>query len=387
MAQEYATWVEQYLPHTGPRHVLLVWPCYYSTYPPLGLLKIGAYHRKRGDIVDLCRPPHFPNWTPDAILVTSLFTYSWREVCDAVIFYKHLYPAAPVLLGGIYASLMPDHARKHIPGLTDIFVGTAKDLDTTPPDYSLLSSLMPNWNKSLVFSSRGCVRACQFCAVPILEPTFSALPSIANLICRTHTQIVLWDNNFLASPYAQDILCELREIRNQQGKRFLIDFNQGLDARLLTPSLAKSIAMLNLSVVRLSYDREEYRKAVENAIVLLETAGVPRKKMVVYVLYNYTDTPEDFLRRIQDLMEWRVTAYPMRYQPLDTTEKDVYVGQHWTPELLEMVADARRVLGINGAWPPHDGLRKKFCSATDIREALRLSSSVRSVGAEQLSLF
>lgn len=377
MAQKYADWVEQYSPRAGPLRVLLVWPCYYSTYPPLGLLKIGAYHRRRGDVVELCRPPYFPDWTPDIVLVTSLFTYSWREVGVAVAFYRYLYPAAPILLGGIYASLMPDHAREHMPGLTDIFTGVAEDVDVIPPDYDLLSPPMHTWNKSIVFSSRGCIRACQFCAVPRLEPEFSALSSIADLVCRSHTQIVLWDNNFLASPYARDILCELREIRNDKGRKFWVDFNQGLDARLLTPPLAEGIASLNLLAVRLSYDRKEYSKEVERAITLLEAAGVPRRKMVVYVLYNYTDTPADFLGRIQDLMEWRVTAYPMRYQPLDATKKDAYVGQHWSPELLEMVASARRVLGTNGAWPPHDGLRKKFCGATDIEKALRLSPRPR----------
>src|SRR2546427_8276708 len=91
-------------------HVLLVEPDFYSRYPPLGLLKIAAMHRYRGDSVELVRGETRPIRTPEKIYVTSLFTYAWKSVHRAVRFYKGLFPKVTLSLGGIYASLLPDHA-------------------------------------------------------------------------------------------------------------------------------------------------------------------------------------------------------------------------------------------------------------------------------------
>jgi hypothetical protein len=65
----------------------------------------------------------------------------------------------------------------------------------------------------------------------------------------------------------------------------------------------------------------------------------------------------------------------MRYQPLSGDHafaKDSYVAPSWTREELEMVATARRVIGYGGAFPPYEGLVKKFYKANSFQEALGL---------------
>jgi len=372
---KYEEALQEYAP-ARHRNVLLVWPNYYSQYPPLGLLKLAAYHREKGDKVCLVRPPYPSAWTPDLILVTSLFTYSWKAIRDAVTFYQNLYPSAPVFLGGIYASLMKDHAEANIPGITYVHTGLVEEAEDFLPAYDLLENWMPDWKGSIVFTSRGCVRRCPFCAVPRLEPTFTERASVKPFIYPGHNRIVLWDNNFLASEHAGDILEELATLKIKgnfdRGPRFAVDFNQGLDARLLNRDYAKAIARLRIPTIRLAYDQTVYRESVRQAIEYLNEAGISPRKIVVYVMYNYNDTPADFLKRVQSLLEWGVAVYPMRYQPLDATEKDQYIGKHWTPELLEMVAKARRVLGTHGAWPPYDALKGKFLQAKSLSEALAL---------------
>jgi hypothetical protein len=111
---------------------------------------------------------------------------------------------------------------------------------------------------------------------------------------------------------------------------------------------------------------------VKNAIDLLSDAGVRRRKIVVYVLFNHTDSPQDFFERIRDLMEWGAVSYPMRFEPLDSLVKNKYVAPRWTRELIEMVTDARRVLGTHGAFPPYEGLKKKFDRASCFEEAFEL---------------
>src|SRR5213075_72046 len=99
------------------------------------------------------------------------------------------------------------------------------------------------------------------------------------------------------------------------------------------------------------------------------------RHVTCYVLYNYKDTPQDLFERVRDLLAWGVAAYPMRYQPLSGNyafEKDSYIAPTWTPEELEMVTVARRVIGFGGAFPPYAGLLNKFMEANDFHEAFQL---------------
>ncbi len=93
------------------------------------------------------------------------------------------------------------------------------------------------------------------------------------------------------------------------------------------------------------------------------------------MLYNYKDTPADLFTRVRDLLAWGVAAYPMRFQPLSgdfAFDKDSYTAPTWANEELEMVAKARRVIGYGGAFPPHEGLVKKFYNAKSFEEAFGL---------------
>ena len=158
-----------------------------------------------------------------------------------------------------------------------------------------------------------------------------------------------------------------------------VDFNQGLDARLITPEIAGKIATLKTEVIRLAYDYHEMGACVERAITYLSEAGIRRRKIVCYVLHNYADSPDDFLDRIRNLMKWGVVSYPMRFEPLNSLKKNCYVAPKWTQEELEMVADARRVLGTHGAFPPYEGLRIKIEKAHDFLEAFSLRLPVKKI--------
>jgi len=350
--------------------VLLVEPQksykYHTPYPPLGLLKLAAYHQQRGDSVRLVNGPSLGRtangFEPDIIYVTSLFTYAWEPVHEVIRFYSNEYKKARVIVGGVYASLCPDHLQESFGDRIEICQGVVPELDDLLPAYWLI----PQWKSSILFSSRGCIRKCPFCSVSQLEPKFEARESIKHLIYPGHQKVILWDNNILASPYWRDIFNELEELG------LAVDFNQGLDARLLTEDIALSLRRLKIPIFRLAYDSGGIREPLRKAITLLNKLKVKGRKIVVYCLYNHLDTPEDFLERIKDLISWGVVSYPMRYQALEPSPKDGYVSPHWTKEQLEMVAKARRVIGYGGAFPPYEGLRKKILSARNFEEAFGL---------------
>lgn len=340
-------------------NVLLVEPNYYTKYPPLGLLKIASYHREKGDNVQLVRGTKWVSRYPDLIYFTSLFTYAWKPVHDAIAFYKKWYPKAEARLGGIYASLMPEHA-----GMTGIEVhrGILDEVENLMPAWDMV----PNWRSSVLFSSRGCIRHCPFCGVSICEPNFVAYPSVRHLIYPGHKQVICWDNNILASPYWRIIFQEFIS------SRLKIDFNQGLDARLLTAEVASALKEMKIETIRLAYDQTVNRYNLAEAIRNLKGVGFRPKSIFVYVLYNFRDTPNDFLERIRDIMEWGVVAYPMRYEPIDSLEKGKYVSSGWTVKELEMVAKARRVIGYAGALPATEGLKWKFGTSTNFEDAFAL---------------
>lgn len=349
-------------------HIFLVQPNYYSQYPPLGLLKLSTYHKQRGDTVQFVRGIWRHGWDlerrPEAIYITSLFTWAWYAVHDAVKFYRDMFPKARVLLGGVYASLMPDHAATA--GADEVFTGIKNEVEGLLPDYSLAP---PGWNASILFSSRGCIRRCRFCAVPYLEGAPTKSTTIRHLIHPKHKRVILWDNNILGVPNWEDLVDELKEMNLE------VDFNQGLDARLITARIAHKLRGLRMPIIRIAYDNPGMGHAVKSALDHLGAAGCPRSKVISYVLFNYKDRPHDLFTRVRDLLEWGATAYPMRFQPLSgqgALEKDSYIAPAWSAEELNMVAKARRVIGYGGAFPPYEGLRKKFLNARTFEEAFGL---------------
>ena len=346
--------------------VLLVEPDYYTRYPPLGLLKIGAYHRMKGDVVELVRGIAKPASSPDLVYVTSLFTYAWKPVHEAVACYKRMFPDASFHLGGIYASLLPEHAK--LSGADVVHAGLFYEAESLMPAYDLV----PKWRASILFASRGCIRRCGFCSVPKLEGRPNSLRyGIRDLIYPTHNRVILWDNNILGNMNWREVLDELIEIGLE------VDFNQGLDARLVTDEVAERIGRIKMSVIRLAYDYYGIGPAVKRAIERLEAAGKRRRDIVVYTLFNYADDPGDFFDRVKDILTWGAVCYPMRYEPLTSLAKNKFVSPRWDAQRLEMVADARRVMGCAGAFPPYKALVKKVVKAESFDEAFKLRPLAR----------
>jgi hypothetical protein len=349
--------------------ILLVEPqkskYYHTKYPPLGLLKLSAYHKAKGDQVQFVRGCKEVDFYPNIIYITSLFTYAWKPVHEVISYYSKKYKKSEIVVGGIYATLCEDHLKEAFKNKIRIHKGLMEEVEDILPDYSLV----PEWNASLIFASRGCIRNCPFCSVKVLEPQFKPKKSIKHLIYPGHKKIILWDNNILASPYWEDIFQEIEELNLE------VDFNQGLDARLIDSKVVLRLRRLKIPIIRLAYDTKGIRNYLKKAIDLLKEAGFRGRRILVYCLYNNPfekDTPETFLDRLRDLMEWGVVSYPMRYEPLEPRKKGTYVSPYWTAEQLELVAKARRVIGYGGAFPPYEGLKKKFFNANSFEEAFSL---------------
>lgn len=173
-------------------------------------------------------------------------------------------------------------------------------------------------NPEATFTSRGCLRSCPFCIVPKIEGDLVEIKDweVKPIIC---------DNNLLATSkeHFDSVIDRLKPLKG-------IDFNQGLDARLLTNHHAERLRELDTSVIRIAWDDIKSEKAVMKAIALLQKAGFNLGHVRVYVLIGFIDTPEDALYRLQALKDLGLMPNPMRYQPLDSLQRNIYVGKHWT---------------------------------------------------------
>lgn len=348
--------------------VLLVEPNYYSKYPPLGLLKISTMHKQKGDVVDyVVGMDDSISGKYDRVYVTSLWTWGWEDVWECVRYYKRLSPEAEVWLGGLYASIIPHHAKKS--GADYVHKGLYDEAENVLPDYDILPY---NWNGSIMFSTRGCTSNCNFCIVPKLEGDLTVeKTSIKKYVHEDHSQIILFDNDFLSSPIRDEILEQLKEIEKR------VDFNQGLKATQITGEVADKLSELRLGgrkkkpKIRLGYDTLSQSIPVQTAIENLKGAGIRGKEIMTYNLFNYDESPDKFLERLRNTLEWGAASYPMRYQPLDTLEKNSFIAPEWTKEELDMVEVARRVIGYGGTFPPYKGLVKKFTLADGFWDAFK----------------
>ena len=337
--------------------VLLVEPDYPTRFPPLGLLKIGAYHRQKGDTVRLVRGKIKDPDFYDRVYVTTLFSFHHKLTIDTIKFYKQKVfgDLRRIRVGGIYASLFPKVIYKetgiypHV-GLLDragILDADNVVVDALVPDYSLLDDLNYDYGLQdcyIGYATRGCPNQCPFCAVPRLEPQFVDSVGLYDYFASIRDRfgekqnLVLMDNNVLASKRFAEIIDDILRLGFEKGakrnkrKRF-VDFNQGLDASLITPATAKLLALICIDPLRLAYDYAAEKVIFAKAITAVAESGVG--SISTYMLYNFRDTPDDLYKRLRHVIDLnrkyglQIYSFPMRYTPLDHKDR-THVGPYWT---------------------------------------------------------
>ena len=334
-------------------------------YPPLGLMKLATYHKRRGDEIKFvigCDKSAFNEYPEsflsnslwDRIYITTLFTFDWDNVIKTIEFYKKAVGGSvhKIFVGGIMASIIPDEIFEEtgIQPITGILNSPKRiglegdeDIDLLPPDYSIIDNRIYAINDTFyAYTTRGCTNQCPWCGVPSIEPMFIEYIDIKPMIREMRQlygdkpRLKLMDNNVLASQYLEQIVADLLELGYGRGeytktsiKRMrVIDFNQGLEAAKITEKNIKIINKLNIRPMRIAFDRLSYRTKYEKAIKLSIQNGF--QDFSNYMLYNEKDTPRDLYDRLMinirlnkelaDGMNKRnagqIYSYPMRFAPI-----------------------------------------------------------------------
>lgn len=371
--------------------ILLLEPGYANKYPPIGLMKISYFHKYiHHDYVRFAKgklPEAFREKKWDRVYVTTLFTFEWPKTKEAIEYALSVVKDPhDVYTGGILATLMPELIAETFPtvhnnpGLLDK-VGTLgleheECIDRLTLDYGMLDDvadeyIYPAHDAYFTYMTRGCGMKCEFCAVQTLEPEYYPYISIKEAIKKVDEQfgpkkdLLLMDNNVLRSPQFDQIIDEIKELGFAKGATYInpktgkrvqrfVDFNQGLDAFLLTPHKAKRLGELAIRPARIAFDHIEDAEAYKKAIRLCAENGITH--MSNYLLYNgvdftgkghsyHADTPADLYERMHISMDLQeeliestghhiaIFSFPMRYIPLEDLKRG-FVGKHWNPKYL-----------------------------------------------------
>lgn len=400
-----------------------------------------AYRSKK--IIDSIR------W--DRICISTLFTFYYSITIDTINYSKNLLKeGGEILIGGVMATVIPKEIEtatgiKPICGLLDkpgiLDIGDSLVIDELPPDYSILEEIeykYPENDAYYGYTSRGCIRKCKFCAVPILEPKYNNFISLSDKIKKVEEKfggrknLLLLDNNVLASDKfnliieeiklsgffngatfvepnrleiainslksgdnilgyrksAFDILKKLRKKltgqariqlesvlseanfseeylptkeqflniydkiadmyeskRNKNPKKRYVDFNQGIDARLITEEKMELLSSIPIRPLRIAFDSVKDADIYEKAIRLAKKYNI--NHLSNYILFNFQDEPVELYQRLRlnvllsEELDLHIYSFPMRYSPIfddnDSHHNRNFIGEKWNKKFIRAV--------------------------------------------------
>ena len=250
-------------------------------FPNLALMKISAYHKRKGDDVEWA----FPMGYYDIVYQSKVFDDTYSPDIE-----------------------WTPQAKKIIKG------GTGYGLDNTLPDeiehifpdYSLYPELTEN--TAYGFLTRGCPRHCSFCIVGDKEGLCSVKVSDVSEFWDGQKYIKLLDPNLLACKQRSELLDQL--VRTKA----YIDFTQGLDIRLINGAVIDAINQMRLKQIHFAWDNANEDLSERFIVYAKNAQHKPNGRFgTVYVLTNYNSTMEENLYRIYTLRDLGYDPYVMVY--------------------------------------------------------------------------
>ena len=123
-----------------------------------------------------------------------------------------------------------------------------------------------------------------------------------------------------------------------------VDFNQGIDARLITFEKMKKLSEVNIRPLRIAFDHWSMKDIYQKAVRLAAKAGITN--MSNYMLYNFTDKPVDLYKRLSltinlcEELDIPIYSFPMKYHPVDDPsyfKNREFIGKYWCRKYIRAV--------------------------------------------------
>lgn len=319
-------------------------------YPNLALMKISAYHKQKGDSVEFANPL-FCNY--DRVYKSKVFTFTEDDQTPY---------SCEILKGGTGYG---------------IYDPLPEEIDRIQPDYSLYGIR----DVAYGFITRGCPNKCKWCIVPKKEGNVKPYMTMDEIAEGNKTKnLILMDNNVLASDFS------LEQIEIAVKKGYKIDFNQGLDARLITDDIAKLLASAKwLTYIRVACDQSSQIKHVEKANELLRKHGYTKELFCYCLLQDFNESYE----RLKYLYQYRgqITPHCQGYRNFDDKHQ---ILPTWQTDMMRW-ANKRQLYKLIWVddYEPRKGFSfSKYHDIFNTRYKARHSECITSnANLTQLSLF
>lgn len=275
-------------------------------FPNLALMRISAYHKAHGDIVEWW-------WSDfihyDIVYMSKIFSNAYTKDVPEPL------NADKVIKGGTgYCISLVDGV--------EVF-DKAKNEELPPeiekmfPDYSLY----PQFEFAVSMTSRGCPRGCSFCHVASKEGRCSIKVADVSDFWNGQKEIRILDPNITACRDKRDLMRQYKETGA------ILDFTQGLDIRLLNDDDLADINEMRLRTLHFAWDnpKDDLEEKFRNF-----SNGFRRKSNIgmVYCLTNFNSTMEENLYRIYTLRDMGYDPYVMVYDK-PHAPKEIKMLQRW----------------------------------------------------------
>jgi len=292
---------------------------------------------------------------PEAILVTSLMTYWYPGVFEAIQLLKDIHPHVPVVLGGIYATLCTGHARSNsradfvIPSPGQLQPAELRQLlEKIIPDFPVKEKfetfppypafdLLTRIEYVCLLSSSGCPFRCPYCASPYLSPPFSGREPLELfeevLFWHKEYNIVdfaFYDDALLADSVNHISVFLERVLERNLALRFHCP--NGLHITYMDRDIADLLYKAGFKTIRLGLETSDTKLQgnlggkfsegeFEGAVAHLKRAGFTTNQIGAYVLAGLPgQTYDQVAETINHVGKAGATPYVSEYSPIPHTE-------------------------------------------------------------------
>lgn len=293
----------------------------------------------------------------DAVLVTSGMTYWYAGIRETIELLRHRYPDTLFILGGIYATLMPEHARDHsgadivVPGALESRQGELESLlgvITPRAPYRPAWDLYENLDYVVMTISRGCPFRCTYCASRLLDDGFvprpleEVLTELEFIRSLGVTRIAFYDDALLFHPRFNELMQGI--IDRDLGLE--LHTPNGLHVNRIDPDKAALMYKAGFRSLYLSLETVDENllsstgaklslSDFSNAVTALKDAGFPPDAFHAYVLFGLPGQTEDSVRKTIDLaLSEYVTPHLAEFSPVPGTTEYSRAGLDYDTDPL-----------------------------------------------------
>lgn len=261
-------------------------------YPNIPLMKISAWHKAQGDSVEWYDPMFSGHM--DKVYMSKVFSFTPD--------FEYCIDADEIIKGGSGYCINLVDGKEVYDKSKDIDL--PYEIEHIYPDYSIYNIT----DTAYGFLTRGCPRGCEHCHVELKEGRRTYKVADLSEFWRGQKNIVLCDPNILACRQWKDLLQQLID------SKAWVDFNQGLDIRLMTAEKAEMLKRIKVKNLHFAWDRyEDKDKILPKFKMFKMITGMDYRKLGVYVLCNFNTSIEQDLERIYYLRYLGFQPYVMLY--------------------------------------------------------------------------